>query len=706
MKFYYYPIQNQIISQETRTEAQLPVLSNEIIQTLIKVHQSQHVNKVCIGNVEWENKTYSINAHYDLYNKGVSLELIPHFSLKGKDITTEHTQIKLLSHILENTSLEIVIFSPKGEYLFVNAAAIKSPDIREWIIGKTTFDFCEYRNWDITIAIERKKLLDRCLVEKKEISLEEKLVKDGKNIYLRRTLLPVLNETGNVAYIIGYSYPITILKDTQLELQRSEEKYRRIFQENSLPMWIMDMNTLAFLEVNQAAIDKYGYDRATFLSLKLTDIRRDDGVLAKSFLQSVLNHNKSIFKNMATHFTKSGQELFIEYYGIIFQEDNRAYTVSTLNDITENRQFLATLQAKEETQKLIMNSSFDAIVCIDMKGLITVWTQRAEKIFGWEEAEVLGKSLTDTIIPQHLGEAHKMGFAEHIKTGEQKILNKVVKITAIRKNGQLFPIELTVVFVNEKSNVFFCGYIRDISEEEQTKEILEKNVQDLQKLNSELDRFVYSTSHDLRAPLLSVLGLIDLIENTLKSEESSEFYFSLMKKSIHQMDATIKNILDYSRNARLEIKPQHIQAEKTIRNYIDSIFYLEKAKTMEFIMEVNEDIPFYSDSLRFSTLISNLITNAVKYSREEVASFVKVSFHTYPSEAILCVEDNGEGIPEDKLDKIFDMFFRNSVKSSGSGLGLYICKEIVDKMGGELKVSSVHKKGSKFEIRLPNLRRE
>lgn len=706
MKFYYYPIQNRIISQETDKEVQLSDFSTEIRQMLIEIHQSQHINQVCVGNVEWENKTYSINAYYDLHNEGISLELVPYFSLKNKAAPQQFTQIELLSHILENTSLEIVIFSPKGEYLFVNAAAIKSPEIREWIIGKTTFDFCEYRNWDISIAIQRKKLLDQCLAGKKEISLDEKLVKEGKNIYLRRTLLPVQNQMGEIEYIIGYSYPITILKDTQLELHRSEEKYRRIFQENSLPMWIMDMNSLSFLEVNQAAIDKYGYDREDFLQMKLPEIRHDDGIVAKSFFQSMLKENKKTFQNTANHFTKSGKEIFVEYYGIIFQEGNNVYTVSTLNDITDKRQFLATLQAKEETQKLIMNSAFDAIICIDMKGLITVWTQRAERMFGWTESEALGKGLIDTIIPLNLAEAHKVGFAKHIETGEQKILNKIVKLTARHKNGQVFPIELTVVFVNEKSNVFFCAYIRDISEEEQTKEILEKNVQDLQKLNSELDRFVYSTSHDLRAPLLSVLGLIDLTENTIKLGESSDFYFSLMKKSIHQMDATIKNILDYSRNARLEIRPQHIEVEKMIRNYIDSIFYLEKAKAIEFLLDIKEDADFYSDSLRFSTLVSNLITNAVKYSREGVMSFVKVSFHANPNEAVLCVEDNGEGIPENKLDKIFDMFFRNSVKSSGSGLGLYICKEIVDKMGGELTVSSEHKKGSKFEIRLPNLRRE
>jgi PAS domain S-box-containing protein len=246
------------------------------------------------------------------------------------------------------------------------------------------------------------------------------------------------------------------------------------------------------------------------------------------------------------------------------------------------------------------------------------------------------------------------------------------------------------------------GTVHDITERTEAEQILHIHNQELKKINSELDRFVYSTSHDLRAPLLSLLGLIDLSMNA-EDETEMQQYFQMMKNSISRMDGTIREILTYSRNSRMQLSFELLDIRTIVNNLIENIMHIDGVRNIHFAMDIDDSTPFYSDKLRVVPVIDNLLTNAIKYTRSEEANpFVKFTFRSDRDCGVFIVEDNGEGIAEDKLEKIFEMFYRNSEKSVGSGLGLYICREIVSKMGGNLTVKSELGKGSVFTIELPN----
>jgi PAS domain S-box-containing protein len=126
----------------------------------------------------------------------------------------------------------------------------------------------------------------------------------------------------------------------------------------------------------------------------------------------------------------------------------------------------------DEATKLIMNSALDAIICMDFRGVIIMWTRQAEKIFGWNEEEVLGRQLSDIIIPQRYRERHKSGFKRYLETGENKVLNRVIEIEGLNRDGKEFPIELAIVPIKEKGNQFFCAFLRDISERKKVEEEL------------------------------------------------------------------------------------------------------------------------------------------------------------------------------------------------------------------------------------------
>ena len=249
--------------------------------------------------------------------------------------------------------------------------------------------------------------------------------------------------------------------------------------------------------------------------------------------------------------------------------------------------------------------------------------------------------------------------------------------------------------------------------EEYTKEIhlinerLEDTVTErtagLKKSNEELDNFVYRVSHDIRAPLSSILGLIEIIKMEVLPTKL-DGYINMVNQSIHKLDTFVKNILDYSRNSRLQVNPVQINFSQLLDEIVDELKFMENAENIELIREFNIEENFYNDALRLQVIFRNLISNAIKYQNPyEDHSYAKVKISVNAQELNLEVEDNGIGIRKDDQLRIFDMFFRSDNRTAGSGLGLYIVKESIEKLGGSISLDSQVHKGTTFKIKLPNL---
>ena len=224
----------------------------------------------------------------------------------------------------------------------------------------------------------------------------------------------------------------------------------------------------------------------------------------------------------------------------------------------------------------------------------------------------------------------------------------------------------------------------------------------MKKTNFELDSFVYRASHDLRAPLRSVLGLLNLIKIETNEDQKS-VYVNLAEKSINKLDSFILDLTNFSRNTRLEIKKEKIDFEAVIAESIENLKYMENADNVKSIIEISENEPYLSDPGRMAILFQNLISNAIKYQRPYIDSFVKIKIIVNESGAAIEVSDNGKGISSEYLNKIFEMFFRASEDSYGSGLGLYITKQVVEKLQGKIEVESQFNEGTTFKVWLPHL---
>ncbi|MGC1242564.1 MAG: MASE1 domain-containing protein [Chryseosolibacter sp.] len=231
---------------------------------------------------------------------------------------------------------------------------------------------------------------------------------------------------------------------------------------------------------------------------------------------------------------------------------------------------------------------------------------------------------------------------------------------------------------------------------------LQKTNQELSKRNTELDNFVYSVSHDLRAPIASVLGLINLAKKD-NDVAMKDTYLEMINNSALQQDHFIKEILDQSRNSRLEVKREEILFEPIIDETFNQLrFATPTGKAVEKIITVRQTRPFYCDRWRLKVILNNIISNAIRY-RNGRDPVIKVNVAITEKGAELSIEDNGKGIAKEHLKNVCGMFYRATDDGAGSGLGLYIVKETIDKLNGSINIDSIEGKGTTVQLMIPEV---
>jgi PAS domain S-box-containing protein len=229
---------------------------------------------------------------------------------------------------------------------------------------------------------------------------------------------------------------------------------------------------------------------------------------------------------------------------------------------------------------------------------------------------------------------------------------------------------------------------------------LEQALQELEQKNFELDQFVYKTSHDLRSPLSTILGLVTILKQE-SDEATKRQYIDLIENRVHKLDRFIHSMLDYSRNTRTAADKEKIQVREIFQECLDALEYMKHFSRLQISLHVDEE-ELYSDAFRLKILFSNLISNAIKYQDfNKQASTLNIQVCFQDKQVYLLFSDNGVGIEPVHQAKIFDMFFRAAEQSDGSGLGLYIVKQAVSALNGKIELESQVGIGTRFQITLP-----
>jgi PAS domain S-box-containing protein len=237
---------------------------------------------------------------------------------------------------------------------------------------------------------------------------------------------------------------------------------------------------------------------------------------------------------------------------------------------------------------------------------------------------------------------------------------------------------------------------------ETSEEELKLALEELSERNFELDQFMYKTSHDLRSPLSSVLGLVNLAKLDSDYERVMDYLLKIEGR-VRKLDEFVRSMLSYAKVSRSEIIISQVNPEELVKNCIRDLEYLENFSKVTVQINVKKPAMLTTDVTTFRLIVANIISNAYKYYNSNTNSYLNIAIDVKPLKATITFEDNGIGIHKEYLDKIFNMFFRATEKSEGSGLGMYIVKQAVDKLKGKIKIDSEYGKGTIISLAIPNL---
>jgi PAS domain S-box-containing protein len=370
-------------------------------------------------------------------------------------------------------------------------------------------------------------------------------------------------------------------------------------------------------------------------------------------------------------------------------------------DITLRKNYQRRILENEANLRSIFNSLENGVWLINTKLELIDFNREFYRHFRhvYGIRPVKGKNLID-LFPDHMHHRKEI-WKVRCQTGLEGKPGKYYDTCLL--TGEQKTYEIKTYPIKERNRVFgLTLYLRDITQQKKTEDVLKQQNEELIRINSELDRFVYSASHDLRAPLMSVKGLVNLLRHD-NDAESTRKYLDLIEQSINRLDNFISDIIHHSRNSRMELLVKEINFDHLLSESIGSLKYMEGAEEVESIRDIQMSVPFYSDYSRLLIIFNNIIANAVRYRDTwKKNSFIKIEVRTDAEKAFLRFTDNGIGIAEEYLGNVFKMFFRASPESKGSGLGLYIVKSVVEKLGGQITVRSQLGSGTSFEITLPN----
>lgn len=505
---------------------------------------------------------------------------------------------------------------------------------------------------------------------------------------------PVIDEADTVVGAHVVAKDITERKKAEQVIRESEERYRTLVENATEALVVLDTEKKNFITVSESAGLLFKMSKEELLKtgpIELSPEYQPDGRLSAEVALEKINEaiegGKPYFE--WTHCDSIGNLIPCELRLVRLPSENQILVRGSIIDITERKRTEQAIKSGEETRRLIMNSSLDAIICLDTAGKVTVWTQQAEKIFGWSEEEMTGKRISDTIIPQQYREQHREGLTNYRKTGDGIILNRLIEITALRKNQEEFPVELTIVPFEQDGKTFFCGFLRDITERKKGEELLKQTSEQLRQLTGYLQNIreeeritIAREIHDELGQQLTVMKMdISWLHNKLGV--SDDIVRQRMKELNNILDETVVTV----RRIASELRPSMLDDMGLVAAIEWQLSEFEKRFGVKTIFnKTNSEISLPAD---FKTglfrIVQESLTNVSRYAK---AKKVVISLQQVEGEIQLTIEDDGEGFDNEKI-------------AAKKTLGILGMKERAAMMGGVYVISSMPGKGTIATTNVP-----
>ena len=637
-----------------------------------------------------------IITEFQYLKKPAYLKIVTDVTEKRRSEELIKRQNVLFKELFNASPFGIILFDKDEKILQVNKAFEKL----------FHYEFEEIKNKSIKeLIIPDDKLAEAAEILNSARNLNmvqtetRRMRKDGTEFDVLVVRYPIESQDQLLGYY-GLYVDISPQKRAERNLKREKDFIDSII--NSLPgiIYVIAINGKRQLKLWNENLRKVTeYSDEELAKIKPSDLFiGSDKELIERELHKVSTEGKSDAE--AIIISKSGKQTLYYFTGGLAEIEKQSYIIGMGVDLTERSKYQQMLRILERALESLAEG---VIITDNTKPDNPIMFVNPEfcRITGYSAEDVIGKN-SRLLQDKHTSKktiAAVKDAVENQRTFRGEILN-------YSKDGSTFWNLMIIAPVFDKNKVatHFVGMINDISDIKNWQQRIEENNQELKKTNAELDRFVYSTSHDLRAPLTSVLGLINIALAESDPELIRDF-LRRMRNSVLRLDLFIQDIVNYSRNTRLEVIEEEINFKELLDDILEKMEFMENANSIDFKIQVKDGGKFYSDKNRLNVILSNLISNGIKYqdfNKEYRYIYIKIKISK--DKATITIEDNGQGIPFEYQEKVFHMFFRASEQSTGSGLGLYIVKEMIDKLSGSIKMISNPGLGTKFQLEIPNIK--
>ena len=462
-----------------------------------------------------------------------------------------------------------------------------------------------------------------------------------------------------------------------------DKHFRDLFENTSDLIHFLTLEGYIEL-VNPAWLKTLGYELNEVKGKHILDYVHKECIKEYTEKRNEAIQTNTIVEFVTTLNTKSGKEVIVDgQVGPSSNKKDSKFTRGVFKNITAKKLAEKKIEESEKRLKTFFRSGPDAVIVINERQEITEWNPKAEITFGYMVDEVMGKPLSEIIIPFQYRDAHNKGMQHFLKTGEGPVLNKTIEITALHKKGYEFYVSLSISNVKVEGEWLFIAFIADISERKRTEEtLIRKEAELLQAklLEEKKDEFISIASHELKTPLTTIKAYAQLALSLSKGKEHEHFqkYLEKVDQYSTKLNILLNELLDVSRihAGKLILTQTVVEMHTFLPEVLNSMQHI--VQTHKIILETNDTCKVKIDTLRLEQVITNIISNAAKYSPGKDKIIIR-SIKEADS-IVVSFTDFGIGIPKEKIEKIFNRFYRVDEASkdfSGLGIGLFISSEIM-----------------------------
>ncbi len=514
-----------------------------------------------------------------------------------------------------------------------------------------------------------------------------------------------------VASIENLKFQIAAREKAEAELQERatglEAKLRRLIDANVLGIFTWHVEG-GIVDANETFLKMVQWDREDVASaaMRWTDLTPAEWRAHDESAVADLKATGAMQPYQKEYFRKDGSRVPVLVGAALFEEGGNEGVAFAL-DLSAQKRAEEALRRVEQQARSIVDSALDAVVAMDADGIITDWNTQAEETFGWTRSEVLGRRMVDTIIPAQYRQLHERGLEQFLKTGQGPVLNRRIEITALRRDGTEFPVELAITPLKSGAAWTFSSFIRDITASKQAQEDLRKAQAELAHVNRvmTMGELAASIAHEVNQPLAAIVASGDSctawLENEPPNLDKARAAAARIVQAATQASDIVRRIRALFRKTAPITTP--VEINEVIIETVSMVSGEVRRKGVSLNTELAADLPaVLGDRIQLQQVILNLAINgteAMAGFEDQPRRLTIQSKLAEPGEILVSVADTGPGIDPHQMPRLFAPFF--TTKPDGIGMGLSISRSIIEGHGGRLWAAANQPNGAVFHFALP-----